>query len=136
ADRLDIRGRTSSHRNHLAAYADVDIAPDTLPYNGATTTCDALTMGVPVVTLTGQMHAGRVGVSILTHAGLSAWIAQTPDQYIRIARDLAGDPQHLNAIRVSLRQTLLSSPLGDAARLTKDLEQAYRHALTQVRKMG
>ena len=77
-----------------------------------------------------------MGVSILTHAGLPQWVAHSPDQYIQIATNLANDAKRLAHHRATLRQTLLTSPLGDAKRLTRDLEDAFRRTLAQVRKMG
>src|SRR3546814_5254225 len=84
--RLDLRGRMESRADHLALYASVDVALDSFPYNGATTTCEALWMGVPVVALAGERHAGRVGLSLLASAGLREMIAGGPDQYVAIDR--------------------------------------------------
>jgi predicted O-linked N-acetylglucosamine transferase (SPINDLY family) len=128
--RLDLRGRESSHASHLAMYADVDVALDTFPYNGTTTTLDALTMGVPVVALEGRTHASRVGVSILTHAGLGEWTARNGDEYVNRAVALAGDAGRLETLRRTLRGQVLGSPLGDATGLAGKLEVAYRQMWT------
>jgi predicted O-linked N-acetylglucosamine transferase (SPINDLY family) len=126
ADRIEMRGRTSETREHLETYGQVDIALDTYPYHGTTTTCEALWMGVPVVTLAGQLHFSRVGVSLLTHAGLPELIAHSPAQYISIAVDLAGNADRLRALRSSLRQKVKSSPLMDAPSFAKSMDDAYR----------
>src|SRR6185503_19404743 len=102
-NRLDIRPREPSYQGHLAAYGDVDIALDTFPYNGTTTTCEALAMGVPVVALAGSVHAARVGVSVLTHAGMGQWITATQDEFVRAAVELSRDPSHLVENRSSMR---------------------------------
>ncbi len=133
ADRLDVRGRTKSHREHLSAYGEVDIALDTFPYNGTTTTCEALAMGVPVVTLAGSMHAGRMGASLLARIGAAEWIAASPDDYVRIATELANDASKLIDRRTTLRDQLLRSPLGNARLITADLELAYLQMIAKVR---
>ncbi len=125
-DRLMLLGRDPSHGHHLAHYNDVDIALDTVPYNGATTTCDALWMGVPVVTLAGTTHVGRVGVSLMSNLGLTDLIAHTPLEYSAIAARLAEDLQALAALRAGLRPRMSTSVLTDARRFTGHLEQAYR----------
>jgi predicted O-linked N-acetylglucosamine transferase (SPINDLY family) len=124
--RLDLRGREVTYRQHLAMYAGVDVALDTFPYHGTTTTCEALAMGVPVVTLAGRTHASRVGVSILTHAWLEDWIAKDADEYIFKAVSLASDPARLKELRRVLREQLFNSSLGDANALARHLEESYR----------
>src|SRR5262249_10314205 len=90
-ERLTVLPPHAATAEHLAVYGRVDIALDPLPYNGTATTCEALWMGVPVVTLRGERHAARVGASILTALGLERLIARTPDDYVTIAADLARD---------------------------------------------
>ena len=114
--------------DHYDTFNRIDIALDTVPYNGTTTTCEALWMGVPVVALAGDRHASRVGVSILNAAGLPELVASTSDAYIAIAQGLASDLGSLAALRASLRGRLASSALLDARRLTHALEAAYRSA--------
>ena len=107
--------RTKTLAEHLAAYARVDIALDTFPYHGTATTCEALWMGVPVVTLAGDRHAARVGASLLTAAGHPEWIASDWDGYVARAVALARDPQKLAAGRTGLREEMRRSPLLDHA---------------------
>ncbi|MGE0734361.1 MAG: tetratricopeptide repeat protein [Alphaproteobacteria bacterium] len=126
--RLELRPPTASTRDHLAAYADIDVALDTFPYTGTTTTCEALWMGVPVLTLAGQHHVARVSASILHNAGLDEMIAATPDDYVAKAVAWAADPQRLVAWRSQLRPHLTGRALLDAARFTGNLENAYREA--------
>ena len=111
---------------HLALYDRVDIALDPFPYNGTTTTCEALWMGVPVVTLRGDRHAGRVGASLLSQAGLTDWVADSTDDYVKIAADLAGTPSRLTELRHSLRPRMAASPLCDAPAFARKIETAYR----------
>src|SRR5208282_4159051 len=101
---------------HLALYNRVDIALDPFPYHGTTTTCEALWMGVPVITLAGQSHVSRVGVSLLSNVGLPELIAQTPEQYVSIARELAADLPGLGRLRRELRAMMRASILMDAPR--------------------
>jgi predicted O-linked N-acetylglucosamine transferase (SPINDLY family) len=123
--RVELRPPTPSPADHLAAYADIDIALDPFPYHGATSTCEALWMGSPVVSLAGASHAGRVGVSLLHAVGLDNLVAGTPEEYVRIARALAEDPARLAGLHGTLRERVAASPLGDAKRLARELEDAY-----------
>ena len=107
--------RTPDTRAHLACYHNVDIALDTTPYNGTTTTCEALWMGVPVVTLVGDRHMARVGASLLTAAGHPEWIAADATEYVSHAVKLAGNPELLAVLRTGLRADLRRSPLLDHA---------------------
>jgi predicted O-linked N-acetylglucosamine transferase (SPINDLY family) len=111
---------------YLASYHAVDVGLDPFPYSGGTTTMDALWMGVPVITLAGRTAVGRGGVSILTNVGLPELIAGTPDEYIAIARALAGDPGRLAELRRGLRGRMAASPLLDGRQYAADLEAAFR----------
>jgi protein O-GlcNAc transferase len=113
-------------RDYLHAFGDVDIALDTSPYSGGTTTCDALWMGVPVLTLSGVRPASRSAASILTTMGLSDWIATSPEDYVGRAVRFASDPQTLAHLRRSLRDRMTASPLMDEVRFARSLEQIYR----------
>jgi protein O-GlcNAc transferase len=126
ADRLDVRGWIAASDDHLSLYNKVDIALDTYPYHGTTTTCEALWMGVPVITLAGNPHRSRVGISILSNVGLPELIAQTPDQFVQLALDLAGDLPRLAEMRSGLREKMRQSPLMDAPRFARNVEAAYR----------
>ena len=110
-------------KDHLKLYNKVDIALDTFPYNGTTTTCEALWMGVPVVTLRGDRHAGRVGASILTHTGLGNLVAEDLDQYKNIALHLAGAIQ--NGYTLNSRSFMKASSLCNSALFAKNVETAY-----------
>ncbi len=124
--RLDLRSYLDDGAEHLAAYGAVDVALDPFPYNGTTTTCEALWMGVPVVTLSGDRHAGRVGVSLLSRVGLAALIADTPDRYVEIAASLIADTARLADLRQSLRERLRASPLCVAPAFAHAFETGLR----------
>lgn len=113
--RIVLAGRTESLADHLALYSQVDIALDTFPYHGTTTTCEALWMGVPLVTLLGDRHAARVSASLLTAVGHPEWIARSEDDYVRIAAELAADPAKRTALRTTLRDDVRRSDLLDHA---------------------
>ncbi len=113
-------------KDYLQLYAQVDIALDPMPYSGGTTTCDALWMGVPVLTLPGRRSASRSAASVLTAAALGEWICEDEAEYLRRALAFAGDADHLAALRLSLRERLLASPLMDEPRFARSLEGAYR----------
>jgi protein O-GlcNAc transferase len=125
-DRIEFAAYAASARAHLEVYRQVDVALDTFPYNGTTTTCEALWMGVPLVTLAGERHAARVGASLLSAAGFPAGVAERPDAYVTTARLLAEQPQLLVAARANLRADMARSPLCDAAGHARALEEAYR----------
>ena len=125
-DQIECLGWLRKKTDHLNSYNRVDIALDTFPYHGTTTTCEALWMGVPVITLAGDTHASRVGVSLLHATGLEAFIAGSEDAYIETAIDLASDKPRLAQLRAGLRQRLEASPLTNAPLFTASLEAAYR----------
>lgn len=112
--------------HHLAVYHDIDIALDPFPWTGHATTCEALWMGVPVVTLRGSTRASRLSASVLTQAGQEGWIAESGGQYIQIAQTLADDLARLGRIRHELRQHLQSSPVCDAQAMAAALHEALR----------
>jgi predicted O-linked N-acetylglucosamine transferase (SPINDLY family) len=112
--------------DYLRVYHRIDIALDTIPYNGHTTSLDAFWMGVPVVTLIGKTIVGRAGFSQLSNLGMSELIADAPEKFVRVAATLARDVRKLIELRRTLRGRLLSSPLMDAARMTRGIESAYR----------
>lgn len=113
--RVELFERTASVAEHLALYHGIDVALDTFPYHGTTTTCEALWMGVPVVTLAGDRHAARVGASLLKTVGHPEWIAPSWDDYVRIAAELVSQPAALNCAGHKLRDRMRSSPLMDHA---------------------
>ena len=115
-----------SQQQHLDFYNRVDIALDTYPYHGTTTTCEALLMGVPVISLVGEHHMSRVGLSILARLGLKFFTASTPDEYVSKAMALAVKPDALAKIRSSMRERIVAGGLCNREKFTKSLEQAYR----------
>jgi protein O-GlcNAc transferase len=113
-------------------YQAVDVALDPFPWAGGTTTCDALWMGVPVVTLVddqaGSDTVSRGGLSLATNLGHPEWVARSEDQYIANARELAADLPHLAALRQNLRSRMAASVIMDAPRFAKNMVAAYRQA--------
>ena len=112
--------------NYLASYQRVDIALDPFPFPGGTTTAEALWMGVPVLTLTGDRFLSRQGIGLLMNAGLPEWVATDKDDYVRRAVFHAGDLQRLALLRAGLRAQVLASPVFDAPRFAKHFEEALR----------
>lgn len=121
AGRIQFAGRTATRSDHYTLYGAVDVALDTFPYNGATTTCEALWMGTPVVALTGDRHVGRFGLTFLTRAGFPQWVADTPEEYVAIAAALARDRPAPEAVR----EVMARSSLVDGAAAARDLEDAF-----------
>jgi predicted O-linked N-acetylglucosamine transferase (SPINDLY family) len=126
--RVEFLPRTKGTREHLELYSRIDIALDPFPYNGTTTTCEALLMGVPVVTLAGQTHAGRVGASLLNCVGEAGLIATDEAEYRSLAASLAEDEAKLMRLRSTLRRRLLKSPVCDAAGFAARMQGALRSA--------
>lgn len=111
---------------YLELFHELDVLLDTFPYHGMTTTCDALWMGVPAVTLAGQTHVSRVGVSLMNAVGLPELVAQDEDAYVQIAVELTRNLVRLQELRAGLRQRMRTSPLMDGVGLTRRIEAAYR----------
>lgn len=126
ASRIDLVPYAANHIEHLAMYGLVDVALDTFPYHGTTTTCEATWMGVPVLTRAGDAHRSRVGVSLLTSIGVPELIARDADEFVHKARDLSRDRDRLRAYRTSLRERMRASPLCDHGGHAKALQDAAR----------
>jgi predicted O-linked N-acetylglucosamine transferase (SPINDLY family) len=124
--RLEIYGNINPYNEHLALYHHIDIALDTFPYHGTTTTCEALWMGIPVITLAGKSHVSRVGVSLLSSVGLQSLIADSPPDYIQKAIVLGQNPPQLQQLRSNLRAMMQSSPLTNGPLFTQSFESALR----------
>ena len=136
AERVDLRGWTAEVEDHLGAYGEIDIALDSFPYNGTTTTCEALWMGVPVVTLCGDLHAARVGASLLGWLGLSDLVAADADDFVRICARLAGDADGAAALRAGLRDRVRASLLVDEAGFVREIERCYQTVWTEHMRLG
>jgi len=120
---LDMKATTEEH---LAQFHAVDVALDSYPYHGTTTTCEALWMGVPVVTLAGDAHLSRVGASLLTAVGTPELVANSGEEFVKIASELAADRPRLRRLHETLRETMGKSPLRDEAGFAKKFEGALR----------
>jgi protein O-GlcNAc transferase len=127
--RLEMIGYSPPHE-HMAFYARVDIGLDTYPYHGTTTTCEALWMGVPTVTLCGKVHAARVGASLLGVIGLGELVARTPDEFVRTATRLAQDPARLASLRAGMRDRMTGTPLCDPTAYARRIADVYERMLS------
>lgn len=121
-ERIELRGFSW---DYLKEYADIDIALDTFPYPGGGTTCDALYMGVPVITLSGNSHGERFGRSLLSNIGLEEFVVDSKQAYFDLAVALAGDRKIINNLHIGLRKMMENSPLMDSKLYMKELEEAY-----------
>jgi predicted O-linked N-acetylglucosamine transferase (SPINDLY family) len=137
-ERLDLRHQAAG--GHLGVYGEVDVSLDVFPWSGHTTACESLWMGVPVLTLYGTRHAGRMASSALSQLGLDNWIAPTPEAYLAGAVQLAGDLAGLALLRSQLRDMLRGSSLCDGPAFVRHLEDAYctmwRHWCAAGNKLG
>jgi predicted O-linked N-acetylglucosamine transferase (SPINDLY family) len=125
-EHVDLLPRAVDTKSHLTLYGRVDVVLDTFPYNGTTTTCEALWMGRPVVSILGNRHAARVGASLLTAIGHPEWIAKDVDDYVRVAAELANNRAQLASASSSLREAMQHSPLLDHASQAKRFADAIR----------
>jgi len=126
ADRIEMRSHTDGIAEHLGLYDAMDVALDTTPYGGATTSAEALWMGVPVVSLCGERLVSRYGRSMLSAVGLGHLAVADEDAFVATAKALAEDTAELTRLRASLRQTMAASPLCDAEALARGLERRLR----------
>jgi protein O-GlcNAc transferase len=130
-ERVELIGWTETAADHFGVYHRVDVCLDTFPYNGGTTTCEALWMGVPVVSLAGERSAGRFGASILARVGLSNLVADDGDGFVAAAVALVRDPERLAALRQDLRPRMAASSLCRPEPFTRSLEEAYLAMFTE-----
>jgi len=124
-ERVEWLALTPGCKEHLLQYRHLDIALDPVPNGGCTTTCEALWMGCPVITLAGTHYVSRMSTAVLSGAGLPQWVASTEEDYVQLAVAQAENLDWLRQHRHHWRNTLSSSPLGDAADLVRHLEQAF-----------
>ena len=126
AHRIELIARTATRAEFLRLFERIDLALETFPYNGGTTTCEALWMGIPVPTFPGSSAVSRIGLSILSATGLQELIATSPADYVRLTASLAADLPRLAALRATLRTRMQSSAFMDAPRFARNVESAYR----------
>ena len=125
-DRIMMTPFTVTTEEHLACYSHLDISLDTFPYNGTTTTCESLWMGVPVVGILGDRHASRVTASVLTRLGLDSLVGKDVQECIEIAVHLARRPELLQLLRYGLRESMRNSSLCNGVNFNLELGAAYR----------
>jgi predicted O-linked N-acetylglucosamine transferase (SPINDLY family) len=126
AGRLELVGWLPTRQAFLKLFGRIDVALDPFPYNGGTTTCEALWMGIPVVTLPGGCVVSRIGLSILSASGMGEFIAADEDDFIRLAAGLAADLPRLAHLRATLRGRMQASAFMDGPRFARNVEAAYR----------
>ena len=133
ASRLILKSHAPSQREHYSCYNEADLALDPFPYNGTTTTFEALWMGVPVMTLKGDNHAARVGAAIMGRLGLNSFVTDSLERYIAISAAHAAAPEALEPLRKVMRGLLAASPLLDGHRLARELEDIYGQCVAEKR---
>jgi protein O-GlcNAc transferase len=127
--RVKLEGHKDSLDSHLVSYNQIDIALDTFPYNGTTTTCEALVMGVPILTIAGDRHASRVGVTLLSALGLDNWICNSDDEFIKSGIKLSENYDSLSNLREELRDKFMSSKLSHPQDLVAEMENFFEEVL-------
>lgn len=135
SDRVTLHGGTYGHGSHLAAHSEVDVILDAFPYHGTTTTCEALWMGVPVLTLVGDRHVARVGKSLLEQVGLASFALDDEAQWLSRAIGLDSDEgrEELTALRTTTRERMRASPLCDGPTKARALEDLYEASVAKAR---
>ncbi len=128
-ERLKLSANFTKTEHHLALYNSIDLALDTFPYNGTTTTFEALWMGVPTLCILGDRHAARVSASIMTREGLEQFVCENREDYCQRAVALSREPEQLERLRPQLREQLKASTLCDAERFTRSMEAAFQSML-------
>lgn len=130
--RITFKAKIDGYKEHMELYNEIDIGLDPFPYNGTTTTFEALWMGVPTLTICGDRHASRVGTSIMSNIGLNDFVCDDKKDYVRKAKELAGKKDYLESIRHTLRQKLSESKLCDSQAFAKDIEQLYSQVIEKM----
>jgi predicted O-linked N-acetylglucosamine transferase (SPINDLY family) len=123
--RIDMMSKIPA-AGHLSLYHAIDISLDTFPWSGHTTACESLWMGVPVVTLYGNRHAGRMVSSVLRTLGLTDWIAHSTDEYLSLAQKKAASLEELISLRSRLREAISTSDLCNGEKFTRNVENLYK----------
>jgi len=136
ADRIIIFDFNFKIKEHLTQYNKIDIALDSFPYNGTTTTCEALYMGVPVITILGDRHCSRVSASLLNAAGFGEFVAKDGEEFVKIAADLAGNTQKLIEVKQNLRERMQNSSLLDKKSFTRKWQNAILDMINEVKTMN
>jgi len=126
SERLELVAWTATRADFLGLFERMDLALDPFPYNGGTTTCEALWMGIPVLTRPGEGSVSRIGLSILLACGMPEFVAHSEEEYVQLAVSLAGDLPRLAQLRATLRARMKASPFMDAPRFARNVEHAYR----------
>ena len=133
-NRIKYMNKTATIEDHLKIYNMVDIALDTFPFNGATTTFEALWMGVPVMTIEGKIHHSRVTTSILKSLNLDFCISQDENDFVKKGAELANNLEKLTTLRRNLRNNIKNSLLGDGKAFTKNIENEYEKMFSKLNK--
>ena len=126
-ERLNLVAMLPNPNDHMSFYGELDLALDPFPYNGTTTTFEALWMGVPTLTLSANVHANRVGESILSRIGLGSFVSHSKEDYIKLAKLKSESLDELRVLRGSLRDSMIHSPLCDQQDFVQQMEHAYQH---------
>jgi len=125
SDRITLLAMLPSAADHLSIYNQIDIALDTFPYNGTTTTCEAMWMGVPTTTFVGDRHSARVGASIMTHSGFTELASNNLESFVSDTVALANQTERLQTLRLDMRERMLSSDLCNAKQFARQMESAF-----------
>jgi len=132
SDRITLLAMLPSTEDHLSIYNQIDIALDTFPYNGTTTTCEAMWMGVPTTTFVGDRHSARVGASIMAHSGFTELASNSLEAFVCDTVALASQTERLLTLRKDMREQMLSSDLCNAKQFALQMETAFKQAYGKI----